>query len=227
LVKMLAILHALPFFGISMLKLSERLTEVLVAVAPVAVVYFAGIMYISFYLSSFSISIHEIELPIPVVLSYSFNTFSNRIFVASITAIIITIVVLAVIFKRVKYRWLRVTMLMEIFAIKFAMFILTAMIFFIMVYFSAADSATLNSSDVWNGQSSTVIYNKYLSKFDFDLDIRQEKLLKRCFEQRNIRFIIATNDVTYSICKVTDNEGLLITQTNQGGVFWPIRDLVR
>jgi hypothetical protein len=68
-------------------KFAERLIELALILQPVVFIYFAGIIYLSKFLSIFGISIHEIDFSLPIVLSYSANVFFS-------SAIIIPIVIL-------------------------------------------------------------------------------------------------------------------------------------
>ena len=65
-----------------MSKFSEQLTDAFLAIIPISIAYFAGIVYLSFFLSHFSIDFTEVDISIENIFVFSFNVFSEPTFVA-------------------------------------------------------------------------------------------------------------------------------------------------
>ena len=60
-----------------MKALDKHLADLVFLTLPVALLYFAGIIYLTHYLNEFSIQVTEVSLTFPLVLSFAFNVVSS------------------------------------------------------------------------------------------------------------------------------------------------------
>ncbi|WP_027230247.1 hypothetical protein [Phyllobacterium sp. UNC302MFCol5.2] len=195
-------------------KLNEKILEVIAATAPLVLAYFAGIAYLSAYLAKFSISVHEVDLPIPIVLSYSFNVFSNPVFLlASIGLAIVALLALsdAKLKSVVATRsGLAVIMIIGVFVAG------------LLINKIAQVAADQRSEKVLSGDTAWVSFKAPFSKYEFEMSASTALRFERC--RTGLLHILTTDKYTYAVCRATPTEGLLLVQSNDGTGFLPLRE---
>jgi hypothetical protein len=206
-------------------KLAEKLSEVLLVIIPLCVGYFAGIIYLSTYLSNYSINIHEFDLSVQLVLTYSFSVFYSTWFVSLVLLALLAYVVLQTICltrfraRLVKLFEPRLNMTIGALAACFASFVV--------VYQCAHWSAVRAAELVWKGETSRVFFSKLPDPSELSLGVRQRIIYGNCVQKNDFRHIISTTSVTYALCLVDKGgtEGLVIGQRHEDGRLLPIRDI--
>jgi hypothetical protein len=203
-------------------QIDEKITNLIFAAFPIALGYFAGIVYLSEYLISFSISVNEIDISIPLVISYSFNVFSSKYFIFPTVTVFIILYTLhfidyfSMLHESVKsiarYNWL---FLMT--------FIISALIVSLFVKYVANVEAKAHARQIWDGNTSTVIL-KNSTSYNFALGARQKIMYDTCFKQNSFSYIFSSPDITYALCRNANGEALVFSQKSDGTLL-PIRSL--
>jgi len=206
-------------------KLTEKLADVILVVLPLCIGYFAGIIYLSAYLASYSISIHEFDLSIQLVLAYSFSVFdTSRFFVYVVVAVVAYVLLQTPCAKRPR-EWLILKLTVKPNAIVVGL--VGCFLGFIVLYSCATESAGKAAERVWQGSTSKVLFNQLPESWEISLTTRQRALYNLCVQKNNFKHIISTTSVTYALCVAddTEKEGLVIGQRHDDGRLLPIRDI--
>ncbi|QND51832.1 hypothetical protein HB779_07900 [Phyllobacterium sp. 628] len=207
-------------------KTSEKFIDIIAATFPIAFVYLTGIIYLSAYLSSFSISIHEVDLPIPVVLAYSFNVFSHCLFLMGFgLAILIAVGLFAT--KRGRFVCLKASPYISNWVLKASLIATFSVLMLEFIYFVANQSATEQSDKIWKDKAATVFFRQPFSAHDFVMGERTSQMFNECKKQHLYKHIMSTQKFTYALCPVKDDEGILFAQSIDGNNFLPLRGLKR
>lgn len=207
-------------------KILEKLLEIVAASIPIALGYFAGIIYLSAYLSNFSISIHEVDLPIPVVLSYSFNVFSHYLFLLGFGFVVLVTVALSTTTSG-KALCLKISPFISPWAVKAALIATLSVVTLEFVYFVANCSATEQSDKIWQDEAASVLFRHPLSEHDFVMGPRMSLMFNDCKAQSLFKHIMSTQKFTYALCPIKNDEGILFAQSTDGNSFLALRGLKR
>ncbi|MGO7156587.1 hypothetical protein [Rhizobium leguminosarum] len=206
-------------------KVVEKLSEAFLLVIPLSIGYFSGVIYLSEYLKSFSISIHEIDVGLQLALIYSFPVFYNIRF-----GLVLILLVLMVTFIYGPWEASKKTkaeLKKELAARPKVIVILLVGCFaaFAVIDICAQTAAREVSSQIWKGQASRVWFNALPSTWDLSLGVRQAAIYRQCVDRSAFYEIISTPDVTYGLCVLEGGEGLVIGQRHVDGRILPVRSV--
>ncbi|CAN7608156.1 hypothetical protein [Rhizobium sp. LjRoot254] len=197
--------------------MNERWAQLLFAGAPLALGYLAGIAYLSEYLNAFGISINEIELSIPTVLSYSINVFSSSYLIYPLF-LIFFVASLFYFFRLIDGVYptiLNISKSPWYFSI-FLTFLLFVLFFY--TKWAATSVAESKAKLVWNVPSQNVILRQ-ISEKDFAFGRRQLEMLKDCLTSARTRQIFSTSKNTFSLCRFKNGEALVFSHGPDGQVI--------
>lgn len=198
--------------------------EIAAATVPVALGYFAGIVYIGSYLSSFGISVYEIPLEIPLVISNSYKVFSSTNFILLILAFLIVSAFIHTIKDDLEP--VLVSLIKD--SAFFSIGVIAVLIFiFIIVGSIATSSAHRDAGALWDGESASVTFRGPLSKDDFLMSKRLYLHFAKCFSLDQMRHVLTSRTHTYAFCPSTATSGILFAQELNSGRFTALREVAR
>lgn len=206
-------------------KLAEKLSEVVLIIIPLSIGYFGGIIYLSAYLSSYSINIHEVDLSVQLVLTYSYKVFYSLPFVLVVVVLLVAYFAIQIKFAKKQREWLikvfESTLNLTIAAL------VSCFLIFLLIYHCAQWSADRAAELLWKGDTARVFFNQLPESWELSLGVRQRMTYENCVARNDFRHIISTATVTYALCVVGDGgtEGLVIGQRHEDGRLLPIRDI--
>lgn len=205
--------------------MDDRISNLIYAVIPAAALYFAGIIYLSEYLSQFGVSIHEINIDTPIILSYSANVFLGAVFISGFITICCAIALLhySYFFESV-LPWPK-SFVKSTVGRSLGVAVITLGVF-ALISLSAVTEARRSAEVSWKRPMSGVIprefdfYNYILSDFD-------KEVFKYCIEKRSFQYVFATEDDTYFLCRDIHDSGiaLLIEQHKTNGEIGVVRSI--
>ena len=205
-------------------KLAEKLSEVVLIIIPLSIGYFGGIIYLSAYLSSYSVNIHEVDLSVQLVLTYSYEVFYSVPFVSVVFALVAAYTILQTKWAKKPREWV-----VKKFEPKLNLTIaalVSCFLVFLLIYHCAQWSAERATKELWKGDTARVFFNQLPESWELSLGVRQRMTYENCVARNDFRHIISTASVTYALCIVGDGtEGLVIGQRHEDGRLLPIRDI--
>lgn len=193
-------------------KMHDKVSNLLYAAIPAAIIYFAGIIYISSYLSHFGLSIHEIELDVPIALSYSANVLLGGRFIISSFIIVCMVLIINYSytfdhFERWPSKFLTSHIGMSLAIVIFSF------VLFLLVSWSAAAEAQHNAKLSWTMPMASVIPRK-LDVENYASSSYNKALIRYCLSKKSFQYVFSTKTETYFMCRKIKKSGkaLLIGQ---------------
>lgn len=207
--------------GVSM-NSRHQIAELLLAIIPLALGYFSGIIFLSSYLSKFAISIHQIPFDIPTVLSHSYNAAEPGVIVFFL---IIYLVVATVWVTSSKNETL--PDVLRALPIQIGALLVLLTLLFMAAYHSARSAGERRAEAVMNGQASLVTFLAPLDDTRSHISARSRAMLRKCIQGDRLRHIISTSTWVFAYCAATSREGLVISQHVETAKFAPLKVVAR
>jgi hypothetical protein len=203
----------------------DKMSHLIYAVIPPALIYYAGIMYISAYLANFSISIHEVDVSVPLVLSYSLNVFRGPIFVFGLFVAILT----SFLMWTSKFSTTTVVEVNRFLNSPFGMplfLTVIALAIFCLIRSSAINEADKAAKSAWV-KSISEVFPRDFEYNDYILTSLGREMMRFCVTNASFQFIFSTKDVNFFMCRKIMSSGsvLILSQQSFGDSGVTIRSI--